>query len=252
MPRNCTKCSLSTQKAVTGQSEVPHNQVKLIVISSYPGNAEEAVNLSLAPESNRRGSNNQTPAGVFIRKCFKYSFDVDPLLPDKYKPFEKYTYWTNVIKCKTKGQTVKLEHIRTCKDSWLDKELLMFHPKTPILLAGSDPVKALLGEKETVFANRNRVLHYKQHPVIVCENPINIEKGMIRQLQLPYDQVYENVRALVKSQINQARKNKLLDAAIPTRAVPISFGMSNHFFRQDINNIKKQVIQFISDNNETV
>lgn len=249
LTRKCKKCSLATGKAVTGQSEVPFNQVKLIVISSYPGKAEEVQNLSLAPETKRRRSKDQTPAGVFIRRCFKYIFDTDEEIDENYKPFERYIYFTNAIKCKKKDETVKQEHRSMCKQTWLDKELILFNSKTPILLAGSDPVKSILGESHSIFKNRNKVNYYKSHPVVVCENPINIEKGMIRKLTTNQEEIYEKVKALVRSKINPAKKNKLLENIIKTESIPISFGMSNYFFKEDMLNIKNEVKKFLYDYN---
>jgi len=245
--RKCNKCNLFTGKSVTGQSEVPFQQVKLIVISSYPGNAEEKYNLSLAPETYRKGKNNQTPAGVFIRRCFKYIFDNCSELDDKFKPFEKYTYFTNAIKCKKRNITIEDKHRQICKKTWLDKELTLFNPKTPILLAGSDPIKSLFGESETIFANRNKILFYKQHPVTVCENPINIERGLIKKLNGNYENIYKQVAIVLKSKASMKRKEEMLDNLINTKNYPMSFGMSNYFFKQDLENTKNLILEFINE-----
>ena len=55
--KKCTKCSLKCNEGtVNGQSEVPFLNVKLIVVSSYPGNREYQSGLSLPDNLNRKAT----------------------------------------------------------------------------------------------------------------------------------------------------------------------------------------------------
>lgn len=244
--RKCNRCPLSTGKAVAGQSAVPFNQVKLIVVSSYPGKAEENVNMSLAPDTGRRSNSGQKPAGVFFRESLHYLFDSCEDLPDLYKPFENYVYYTNVIKCRKSEVTITEKARDTCKSTWLDKELLLFNPYTPILLAGSDPVKGVLGKEYSIYSERNKVLYYKKHPVIVTENPINIEKGILSQLVASYSDTFDNVRTILNTKMDERKKQSVLDKVIKTKLIPPLFGMSTYFFKQDMLNLREEVIKFIN------
>lgn len=244
--RKCNKCNLSTGKAVCGQSTVPFNQVKLIVISSYPGKAEENMNMSLAPDTGRRSYTGQKPAGVFFRESLKFLFDSCDRIPDLYKPFEKFVYFTNSIKCKKTDITVVDKHRQICKSTWLDKELLLFNPYTPILLAGSDPVKSLLGSTESVYNNRNKNLFYQNHPVVVSENPINIEKGMLYQLKATYEDTFNNVKTILNTKMEDRKKDELLNQIVKTKLVSPLYGMSTYFFKEDMLNLKEEVIKFIN------
>lgn len=160
----CARCNLSCKVAVPGQAEVPLNEVKLIVISAYPGNEEMKKGATLVP------SDKEVNAGRYLRLKIKSRFDKNDSIPEAYKPFERYVFFTNALKCPfTPNETIDTA-IRSCKH-WLDIELDQLPPKAPILIAASQALHSLLG-KQSLYKAREKVLRYKDHPCIVTPNPI--------------------------------------------------------------------------------
>jgi hypothetical protein len=165
----CSKCSLSYPPSVFGQSEVPLEEVKLVIISAYPSTEEIRQGISLAPSSKVLN------AGAYCRKAISTVFDQDPNFPMDYKPFVMSTFFTNMIKCpaqvKKEKREVKIQHIRSCR-SWLEIELEQLHPKVPLLIASSEAVKGLIGEEEGLYGNRNKRFLVGEHPALITMNPI--------------------------------------------------------------------------------
>ena len=249
----CLKCLLGSGKGITGQSCVPFNEVKLIVISAYPGGREERTGITLSDNENRKGppdSNKATVgAGEYLRYCFEIFFDKDKNFPEEYKPIENWVYFTNALKCSPqRGRdkiTVVAKHIKTCKETYLAEELNMFNPSVPILAAGSEATKALLGMDESLYNNRNRVNYYKDHPVIVTTNPVDWEKYSAKYVP-DIEEARQHVVKLMKSgQIKRFKKNidKVIGAKV-WKALPSS---PLYFVKQDLDAIKKQVIKYINE-----
>lgn len=165
----CDRCNLSYPPAIFGQSEVPLDQVKLVLVSAYPSTEEMKQGICLAPNSKVLN------AGAYCRKALSVVFDEDPNFSSEFKPFVMSVFFTNMIKCpvqvKKEKRDVKVDHIRSCK-SWLELELDQLPPRVPILIASSEAVKGLLGEQESLYANRCKELMIGEHPALVTMNPI--------------------------------------------------------------------------------
>lgn len=254
--KKCNKCSLSCKEGtVSGQSKVPFSNVKLIVISAFPGAREYKLNQSLADNPDRRGDvpdSNKAPvsAGEFLRFILAETLDKSKEIPKEYKPIEDYTYFTNAIKCTPQhGKdkiTVTEKHIRTCRDSWLTKELDMFPSKVPIFACTSEAVKGLLGTKESLYNNRNKVNYYKEHPVIVSTNPVDWEKYVMKYVP-DIEESRQYVVKLMKSGAIKKYKKKI-DQVIGVKKWQALPGSPLYFIKQDLELIKQEIIKYINNN----
>ena len=241
--RECRRCKLSTGKAVAGQSSVPLNSILGIIVSDYPGANEEEMNLSLAPDKKKDKSKTSMAAGAYLRLFINHLFSND--LPEYY-PIEDYFYFTNAIKCRKREEAVKDVQRKKCKETWLEVELSQLPNQVPILAAGSEAVKALIGLKETINNNRKKLLSYKDHPVIVTYNPINAERGALRMLVEPPDKVKKDLHILYDRR--KATKYNISIAAQSKYWKPLLPGMNNYFFLQDLQLFKSQVKNYIKNN----
>jgi uracil-DNA glycosylase len=253
--KKCTKCSLKCNEGtVSGQSEVPFPNVKLIVVSNYPGNREYTTGLSLADNLNRKATvpdSNRAAvgAGEYLRYCLTHFINSSKEIPEQFKPIESFTYFTNAIKCTPQhGRdkvTVTEKHIKTCRDSWLTKELDLFNPRVPILVLGSEPVKAVLGIDKKLYENRNRVNYYKDHPVIVSTNPVDWEKYVMKYVP----NIEESRGYIVKLMKSGAIKKykKRVDQVIGVKRWQALPGSPLYFVKQDLQLIKEQVIKYINN-----
>lgn len=252
--KDCRKCLLGEGKAVFGQSEVSFDQVKLIIISAYPGNREQQTGITLADNEKRKGKPDSNKfkigAGEYLRYCLGFFFDKDKEFPEEYKPITKYTYFTNSIKCSPqRGRdkiTVVAKHIRTCRETYLINELDMFHPKVPILAAGSEATKALLGLDESLYNNRNKVNYYKDHPVIITTNPVDWEKyatKYVDDIELARQDLVKIIRA---GKLKNFKKK--IDEVIKAKSWKILPGSNLYFVKQDLNLVKQEVIKYINNN----
>lgn len=231
--RNCSKCKLSCGVSVSGQSEVPFNKVLLIVVSAYPGNNEIQQNISLAPATKK----GKATAGEYVRFCLNKLIR-HCSLPE---PFSKYVYFTNAIKCSPFQNTVLTSHIDKCKEAWLDLELSQFDSKVPIMIASSQAVKALLGKKESLYANTNKVIYYEGHPCVVTPNPIEWERGLAYKIDR-YEDVLEDLITLHRK--GKATKYQM-EKLIKTRPWnPPAIGSSTYFVKRDLSLVLKEVINY--------
>lgn len=236
----CQVCSLSKDrlggKAIFGQSDVSFSQVLMAVVSAYPGGDELKTGISLSPgpiRSQIERNMLRFGAGAFLRLCLHLLFDQDPEFPQEYKPFEKYVFFTNAVKCspltrERKQRSVAVEHVQQCR-TWLYAELDQLRPQVPILLAASQAVSSLLPEGDTgIYNNRSIIHHWKQHPMVVTMNPVEAERGT---LHLPVDTI------------------ERLGVQYPTRMqfAPMLVGSAPWFFYQDLNRIKQLVVEFLRD-----
>jgi Uracil DNA glycosylase superfamily len=252
--KKCNKCTLNCKEGtVSGQSEVPFSDVKLIVVSAYPGAREYKTNLSLAPSPpDKQGipNSNKSPvgAGEFLRFCFKL-IDASKEISQEFKPIEDFTYFTNAIKCTPQhGKdkiTVTERHIKTCRDSWLLKEIDMFPPKVPIFVCANEAVKALLGTKESLYNNRNRINYYKEHPVIVSTNPVEWEKYVMKYVP-DIEESRQYVTKLIKTSSFPKYKKKI-DEVIGVKKWEALPGSPLYFVKQDLNLVKQEIIKYINN-----
>lgn len=249
--KKCNRCTLSCKEGtISGQSEVPFSDVKLIVVSAYPSNREYKTNLSLAPSSSDKQeipNSNKSPvgAGEFLRFCMKI---IDRNLPQEYRPIEDFTYFTNAIKCTPQhGKdkiTVTERHIKTCRDSWLLKEIDMFPSRVPIFACASEAVKALLGTKESLYNNRNRVNYYKKHPIIVSTNPIDWEKYVMKYVP-DIEESRQYVTKLMKTPSFNKHKKKI-DEVIGVKKWEALPGSPLYFVKQDFKLVTQEIIKYIN------
>lgn len=254
--KKCNKCSLNCKEGtISGQSEVPFSNVKLIVLSAYPGNREYKTGLSLSDNPDRKrtvpdSNKASVGAGEFLRFILAGTLDKSKEIPEEYKPIEEFTYFTNAIKCTPQhGKdkiTVTEKHIKTCRDNWLIRELDMFPPKVPIFACASEAVKALLGTKESLYNNRNKVNYYKQHPVIVSTNPVDWEKYVMKYVP----DIEESRQYVVKLMKNGGIKKykKKIDQVIGVKKWSALPGSPLYFVKQDLELIKQEVIKYIKEN----
>lgn len=172
----CSDCKLSTGFAVGGQAEVPIDQVRLIVISAYPGRNEVKEGITLASKE----TSTSCSAGAFLRKCIKGTFNNNSV-PEHLREFYPYIYATNAIKCEKRANNVSDTHIKACYQSWLRDEIDNLPQGVPILLAAGEAFKALFPGQGGLFKNRRRSdLIYKGHPCIATLNPIEWERNHLR------------------------------------------------------------------------
>lgn len=232
----CSACSLHTYKAVPGQSEVPFDKVKLMVISAYPSNLDETEGTSLTPDQK---VGKDKGAGSYLRFVLQGVFDSDPRVPSDMKPFHRYCYLTNAIKCNKRESTIQDLHRRRCRDKWLLGEIAALPPNVPILLAGSDAVK-LLG-KYTVNNTRGQVLYYQDHPVVTTFSLIEVERGMSFLHTTDEVEIRQDMKKLLS--IRKKLSNKDVDKLIKVRYwapfPPLSMGW---LFQKDINLVKDLVL----------
>lgn len=247
----CQKCTLCNPKsiAVAGQSQVPFDQVKLVIVSAYPGVNEIATGTSLAPSPKpAKGRAPQATAGGYMRLSLSALFDTDPNIPDEYKPFEDFVYFTNALKCSPQRGRDKLniaaKHISTCRQLWLDRELEQMPPSVPILLAASEAVKSLLPDLSGgVYANRRKLFFIGKHPTVITFNPIEAERGAIKWLDR-HEELLEDLNKHF-SKYKAAPKGNILR---PAFWKPAPLGSSTWHWKKDMDSIKNLVIDYINEN----
>ena len=238
--RECTRCTLSTGKAVPGQSDCHPEDIVGIIVSDFPGINEEEICMSLAPDRGRDKIKTSMAAGAYLRLFINHLFNKD--LPEFF-PIEKFFYFTNAIKCKKKEEAIKDVQRRKCKETWFDLEISQLNPYLPILAAGSEAVKATLGLKENINKNRQKVLLYKQHPVIVTMNPINAERGTMKLLKAPEEIVRSDLDNLY--QRRKASRYNINVIAAATYWKPLLPGSANWFFHKDLSLYKQEVLKYM-------
>lgn len=161
---NCQRCPLSTGRKhppIPGCSPCPMSDVRLVVVSAYPGAEEVRAMQSLSP------SPKTVNAGKILQTYLQRVFTED---------LYHRTYRTNAMKCPPKGlKGDKLTQPRNVCKSWLLAELEEVPGKVPILLAGSEAVASVLGLP--LYESRSKVYQYGGHPVVITVNPIQVERS---------------------------------------------------------------------------
>lgn len=165
---NCTRCILSQGRKhapIPGCSPCPMNEVRLVVVSAYPGAEEVKSGQSLSPSTGRTVNAGRILETYLHKMSHTMGIDLFHL-----------TYRTNAMKCPPKGKKGgKLVEPRSVCKAWLMAELDEVPAGVPILLAGSDAVQSVLGK--TLFDSRGVVHYYGNHPVVVAPNPIEVERS---------------------------------------------------------------------------
>lgn len=230
----CNKCSLSSNQSICGHSYSRIQDTQLIIIAAYPAKEELKQGISLAPNvPSTKGNIDRLNAGRLLQQYLIKYFDNDPHVPIGLKPFYEKVVYTNMIKCSPlnkKGEKANVtdKHIRTCKNTWLEKEIAQisaFNPTCPILLCGSEATK-LLGPKFTVFANRRKQFIYNNtHPVIITFNPV---------------EVVRYTTSLITKSIKSSRGNLIVNEV---KEEKIIFGSPTWHWIKDIESIKKLIIK---------
>jgi uracil-DNA glycosylase len=230
---NCRNCSLANNQAIGGHSFGPLNEVELIIVAAYPATEEVKKGYTLA--SNEKKPNIDRPnAGRYIEYSMLFHFDWDELVPQELKPFYNKVAFTNMIKCSPFSRTgdkldVKDTHIKSCKRTWLEKEIAeigKYNPTCPILLCGSEAAK-LLAPKQTVYSSRRQEFTYNNtHPVVITFNPVEVVRYT----------AYE----IIDSKIN-LNKKLLINSIKPEK--PVIVGSTTWHWKQDMELIKKLVLR---------
>lgn len=229
----CKNCSLSNNQAIGGHSFGRLEEVELIIVAAYPAMEETKKGYTLA--SNERKENFDRPnAGRYIEYSSLFHFDKDTLFPEELKPFYNRIAFTNMIKCSPFSRTgekldVKDTHVKSCKTTWLEKEINViskFNPTCPILLCGSEAVK-LLHLKQKVYSSRRQIFSYNTtHPVVITFNPVEVVR------YTPYEVVNSTVNTKNKLHINSVKPQK-----------PVIVGSTTWHWKQDMELIKSLVLQ---------
>lgn len=166
--KNCTRCILSQGRKHTpipGYSPCPMGEVRLVVVSAYPGTEEVKSGQSLFPSPGRTINAGKILQTYMQKMSQELGYDL-----------YHCTYRTNALKCPPKGKKgdALTEPRNICK-SWLMAEIEEVPPGVPILLAGTDAVQSVLGKG--IYDSRGIVHRYGNHPVVVTMNPIEVERA---------------------------------------------------------------------------
>lgn len=246
----CTLCKLGKGRAVFGQSECTYSQVMLVVVSAFPGANEIAQNLSLAPQTaESKKLRKQMGAGEFLRLSFKALFDNDPNFPEELKPFERYVFFTNALKCNPQQGQDKINitptMIRKCKEEWLIPEIRQFSPKVPLLLAAGEAVKSILGNEYSLQTSRRKVHYVNEHPTVVTVNPIEAERGLIKEIKNPQETFEDLEKLFLKVKNPNTKTSKLITSFYwkTEQGAPLLGSVPWHW-QKDMNLIKEQVLNF--------
>ncbi len=240
----CSSCALGCGKAIPGQTSGSFQTVALIVVAGFPSSQDLAQGVSIAPAGEKRRDKSMPP-GEFLRLALSSVFDLDPNFPSELKPFEKFCYFTNALKCSNqRGQTkinITPTHIKLCREQWLSRELTLFHNETPILLAAPEAVKSLLGPDESLYGSRRKVHHVGSHPAIATFTPAEAERGTIKYIP-DADVVEEELSKLFARVKNPGKKLDTLMKVQLWKPAPV--GSMPWHFKRDLDSIKKLVLNY--------
>jgi hypothetical protein len=228
----CNKCALFNNQAVGGHSFGKINEVELIIIAAYPAMEEVKKGYSLAPNTKKENID-KLNAGRYVEYSILQTFDKDPEVPQSLKPFYNKIAFTNMIKCSPFNKVgdkldIKDKHIKTCKQTWLEKEIQAishFNPTCPILLCGSEAAKLLAPKQKVYSSRRTEFLYNNTHPVIITFNPV--------------EAVRYTSNEICESRIN-SKGLIVVKATRPEK--PIIMGSTTWHWKQDMDSIKKLVL----------
>ena len=161
LPSTCSNCHLGDPKKppIWGQAEIPLSNVKGIIISAYSGKEEEKERKVLVEAPTYLN------AGGFIRRVIR-SITKDDEMDNNF-------FFTNAISCSIKNNK---RETNTCIEkcgNWTQFEISKCNSKAPILVASSEAVTQLFGNKASINKLRNEPgLTYAGRPCVVTWNPI--------------------------------------------------------------------------------
>jgi len=186
----CRRCKFGGDEsgAVGGAGPDDLSQVRLLVISDYPGHLELQAGypfVAQAPvykaDRRRKLRLRWANAGAALR------YALGELGLNGYTD----CWLTNALKCNPRADTgkVKENELDPCSKAWLHQEvwtLHELHPKLPIWLAGSQALKAFQRtfkwqNKGSINDLRRRVHWWLDHPVVVTWNPAAYCRSEFRQ-----------------------------------------------------------------------
>jgi hypothetical protein len=138
------------------------------VVSSYPSREDEEAALTLYVSNTYKGYS----AGKYLQNSLQAIFRDTGL--DIYSR----TFLTNTVKCYPNKVAIKDADISWCTQRWLRPELEALPPGIPLLLSGTQAVKAVFPKlKGGLYANRGQVLYWRDHPTVITLNINDVERG---------------------------------------------------------------------------
>ena len=176
------------EQAVGGAGPEDLTQVKLIVISDFPGTYEARaghpmVDIRESRAERKKGLLTPLNAGAQLRMALQLMYGLD-------------TYndcWvTNALKCNPGARKpIENKHVKPCVQQWLSAELTIldkYCPAAPILVAGGQAFKAvlLLYKQEAIElksyglngCRRRKGLMLGRHPAVFTFNPAGAARSM--------------------------------------------------------------------------
>ena len=230
--KGCRACNLNLTGAIGGHTFGKISDVELVIVAAYPAKEEVDRGYSLAPNKKRKNIDRPN-AGRYLKYSIIGMFDNDPEFPRELTPFYDRIAFTNMIKCSPFNRRhekldVTDKHVKTCKQTWLEKEIEQigkYNPTCPIFLCGSEAVK-LLNPKQKVYASRRQVFMYRNtHPVVCTFNPVEV----VRYTAYEIEDMHTSRAGVVT--VNKVKIEK-----------PIVYGSTAWHWKQDLELIKKLVL----------
>lgn len=184
--RSCKDCTLNNlhhnppQLAVSSTAPDDLSNVKLIVVSDYPGAYEIEMGFMMV-DNNCIDRNTQPPnAGASIRWLLRDMFGLDTYHD---------VFWSNAVHCARGEGEVHDSQVSVCAKRWLRPEfekLGFYAPDAPVLIAGSKAYKACKAVdpatwakcKGDVHSYRRQVNYLLGRPAIFTINPAPLGRSI--------------------------------------------------------------------------
>lgn len=174
------------QSCIGGAGPEDLTEVRLIVISDYPGHYETLHDepmhdISRDREARKKGLLQSVNAGALLRMTLNLMYGLDTY---------EDCWITNAIKCNPNQlKAQENPHLRPCIAQWLNSELLTlsdYVPSAPILVAGKMAFKGVCRlyaakQLEDIGLNncrRRTDLKLGEHPLVVTFNPAIAARSM--------------------------------------------------------------------------
>jgi hypothetical protein len=167
------------QYAIAGNGPVDLNNIKLIVVSDYPGMYEVQRGYPMVDKFDFkpdviRGKVQPRNAGGFLRRALELMYGLD-----SYED----VWITNAVKCNPASTAlVETKHVRPCVRKWLSNEMGILDkhcPRAPILSLGTQAYRALrylykdkANSLEAGYTASRRKIHWAgDRPIVISFNP---------------------------------------------------------------------------------
>ena len=231
----CRACTLhgldrDPPEPAVGPTAPPLEQVRLVVISDYPG-AHETWHGYCMVDNQRIPSRrlvNPRNAGSALRHHLQTLFGLDTY---------QEVYYTNALKCERRGEAeITTNQRKTCIALWLSQELAALDkhcPEVPVLVAGKQAFIALQhldpagwkGVPGGLHAYRRRGdLRLGTHPLVVTVNPAQVGRSVPR----------------IETETRRNRRTKELQVR-SVRTFPIVVGSAEWHFQRDLEYLRPYV-----------